>query len=118
ALRLPDRAHGGNEPDPHVLRRALGTLDLRAVLDGGGGALRPRRRSVRARERGRRPGDDAAARGTTSAPARALQPGAAGVRGPIPDERPDRAGGAGRPRAGRVGGVAENTPTSEGPWIG
>jgi hypothetical protein len=42
------------------------------------------------------------------------------------DERPDRAGGAGRARArgagraraGRVGDVAENAPTSVGPWIG
>ncbi len=107
ALGLPDRAHGGHEPDPHVLRRAFGALDVRAVLDGRGGALRPRRRPVRARQPRRGARVAAGARASAGASARPVLAGAAGVRGPIGHERPDRAGRARRARAGGGAGVAE-----------
>ena len=114
AARLPGRAHGGHEPDPHVLRRAFGALDVRAVLDGRGGALRPGRRPVRARQPGRGPGVAAGARAAAGASARAVLAGAAGVRGPVGHERPDRAGRARRARPGGGAGVAEEAPMLHG----
>ena len=50
----PDRGHGPWHSDPELVRRPHGDEQVRGVRDGRGGALRPRRRSVRAREPGRR----------------------------------------------------------------
>ena len=54
---IPDRAHGGLEPGPDVLRGAHGSLPLRSIRDGRAGALRPASGSVRTDQRGEREPD-------------------------------------------------------------
>ena len=97
--------HGRGESGPHVLRRALGALDVRPVRDGRGGALRSRGGPVRARERGRSSLDATGTRGTASAAADAVLTGPARFRGSLRDRRPARrrrARGTGTARGVRI----------------